>query len=248
MLHLNSVVYYNEIDPYCCQWLRNLIVDEQLPFGEVDQRDIREVTAHDVKGYTQCHFFAGIGGWAYALAIAGWPADREVWTGSCPCQPFSCAGKRRGEADDRHLWPDWGSLISVCHPPVVFGEQVAGRAATGWLDGVFDDLEAIGYACGAAIIPACSVGFPHQRDRLWFVADSDCGDQYRRDRAVQVGRGRRPQETAAVVPFLSEWAAQPAIPPVAYGISSRMEQCNAYGNAIVPQAAAEFIKAFMDCR
>ena len=179
------VVYYNEIDPYCCQWLRNLIVDEQLPFGEVDQRDIREVTANDVKGYSQCHFFAGIGGWAYALSLAGWPADRGVWTGSCPCQPFSCAGKRRGEADDRHLWPDWGSLISVCRPPVVFGEQVAGRAGRVWLSGVRADLEAMGYGVGAADLCAAGTGAPHIRQRLFWVADRAP------DRRQQVGEDGR---------------------------------------------------------
>ena len=177
------VVYYNEIDPYCCQWLRNLIVDEQLPFGEVDQRDIREVSANDVKGYRQCHWFAGIGGWAYALELAGWPADRGVWTGSCPCQPFSCAGKRQGEADDRHLWPDWGSLISICRPPVVFGEQVAGRAGRGWLSGVRADLEAMGYGVGAADLCAAGTGAPHIRQRLFWVAESSS------ERRQQVGRG-----------------------------------------------------------
>jgi DNA (cytosine-5)-methyltransferase 1 len=64
-----------------------------------------------LRGFTQCHFFAGIGVWSYALRLAGWPDDRPVWTGSCPCQPFSAAGKGAGFADERHLWPAWHHLI-----------------------------------------------------------------------------------------------------------------------------------------
>ena len=56
----------------------------------------------DIAGYTQCHFFAGIGIWSYALRLAGWPDDRQVWTGSCPCQPFSAAGKGEAFNDERH--------------------------------------------------------------------------------------------------------------------------------------------------
>lgn len=88
--------YYNENDPYAAQWLRNLITAGHIAKGDVDERSIVDVRADDLRGYTQCHFFAGIGGWSLALRLAGWPDDRPVWTGSCPCQPFSAAGK--GEA------------------------------------------------------------------------------------------------------------------------------------------------------
>ena len=88
--------YYNEFDPFAAAWLRGLIKTGQIAAGDVDERSITEVTADDVRGYTQCHFFAGIGGWSYALRLAGWPDTRPVWTGSCPCQPFSHAGKSGG--------------------------------------------------------------------------------------------------------------------------------------------------------
>jgi hypothetical protein len=112
----NGRSYYNEIDPYCAQWLRNLIGAGHIADGDVDERSIEDVRPDDVRGYTQCHFFAGVGVWSYALRLAGWPDDRPVWTGSCPCQPFSQAGKGAGFADERHLWPAWFHLIRECRP------------------------------------------------------------------------------------------------------------------------------------
>lgn len=168
---MSGRVYYNEIDPYCAAWLRTLIAAGHLPSGEVDTRSIVDVRADDLRGYVQCHFFAGIGGWPYALRLAGWPDERCVWTGSCPCQPFSVAGKRKGFDDERHLWPVWQNLIAERRPATVFGEQVASAAQ--WLRLVRSDLEALGYAVGAIPLEAASAGAYHKRDRFWFVADAD---------------------------------------------------------------------------
>jgi len=167
-----SNTFYNDNDPFVAQWLRNLIAAGIISGGIVDARDIREIKAEELTGYKRAHFFAGIGGWDFALKLAGWPPERPVWTGSCPCQPFSQAGRKKGFQDDRHLWPHWFRLIRECHPPVIFGEQVESQAAKAWLDTVFDDLEGIGYTCGAAVLPAASVGTPHLRHRIWFVAHS----------------------------------------------------------------------------
>jgi DNA (cytosine-5)-methyltransferase 1 len=164
--------YYNEIDPYAAQWLRNLIAAGHIAPGDVDERSINDVKADDLKSYTQCHFFAGIGVWSHALRLAGWPDDRPVWTGSCPCQPFSAAGKQQGTADDRHLWPVWFNLIRQRKPAVVFGEQVEAAIRHGWLDLVQTDLEGTNYRFAAVGIPAAGFGAPHIRQRLWFVADS----------------------------------------------------------------------------
>jgi len=162
--------YYNEIDPYAAQWLRNLIDAGLIPAGDVDQRSIADVAAADVRGYRQCHFFAGLGGWPEALWLAG-QQNAAVWTGSCPCQPFSLAGSRRGFADDRHLWPEWLRLIRECGPAIVLGEQVA--SATSWLGLVRSDLETLGYAVGAIPIEAASADSDQLRDRFWFVAHVD---------------------------------------------------------------------------
>ena len=95
------MTFYNENDPYAAAWLENLIACGEIPEGHVETDDIRLLTPRDLVGYAQCHFFAGIGGWPRALRLADWPDDIPVWSGSCPCQPFSGAGRRRGEEDER---------------------------------------------------------------------------------------------------------------------------------------------------
>ena len=82
--------YYNDSDPFVCAWLRNLIAAGHLPAGEVDERPIQEVQPDDVRSFTQCHFFAGIGGWAYALQLAAW-GDRPV----CSATRLSRKSRRR---------------------------------------------------------------------------------------------------------------------------------------------------------
>ncbi|AZV13744.1 DNA cytosine methyltransferase [Klebsiella pneumoniae] len=164
--------YYNEIDPFAAQWLRNLIAAGHIAPGEVDERSIEDVTPDDLKGFTQCHFFAGIGVWSHSLRLAGWPDDRPVWTGSCPCQPFSAAGKGDGFADERHLWPHFFHLISERRPQHVFGEQVASGNANTWFDLVQADLEGVGYAFGLVPFTSAGIGAPHIRERAYWVANS----------------------------------------------------------------------------
>lgn len=163
--------YYNENDPAAAHCIRALMADGVIAPGVVDDRSITEVQPDDLRGFKQCHLFAGGALWQLALRQAGWPDDRPVWTGSCPCQPFSAAGKHEGTDDPRHLWPHLHRLISAVRPPIVMGEQVSGKAGYGWLDGVCDDLEAEGYTCGAADIAACAIDAPHQRSRLWWYAE-----------------------------------------------------------------------------
>ncbi len=164
--------YYNEIDPYAAEWLRNLIKAGHIADGVVDERSIEDVRPDDLTDFVQCHFFAGIGVWSGALRRADWPDDRPVWTGSCPCQPFSKAGKGDGFDDERHLWPAWQHLISQCGPVFIFGEQVRSADSERWVDLVQADLEALGYAFGAVAFPSCSVGAPHDRPRVFWMADA----------------------------------------------------------------------------
>lgn len=167
--------YYNEHDKKAAAWLRELIKDGLITDGEVDERSIEDVLPTELAKFDRCHFFAGIGGWDYALQLAGWPDERKVWTGSCPCQPYSAAGKGGGFDDERHLWPAWFHLIDQCRPDTIFGEQVAAKSAMPWLDLVYSDLEGIGYTAGAIDFPAAGVGAFHIRQRLYFVVDSGRG-------------------------------------------------------------------------
>jgi DNA (cytosine-5)-methyltransferase 1 len=165
--------YYNEFDPFAAAWLRELIKAGHIADGEVDERSIEDVYPSDLRGFTQCHFFAGIGGWSLALRRAGWSDDRPVWTGSCPCQPFSAAGKGAGFSDERHLWPAFGHLIAERKPSIVLGEQVASKAVEPWIDLVHADLETLGYTFGCVPFPSASVGAPHIRDRAYWVANDN---------------------------------------------------------------------------
>lgn len=165
--------YYNEIDPYAAAWLRNLIQRGLIAPGHVDARDIRDIDPAELDGFTQCHFFAGLGGWSRALRLAGVPDSAPLWTGSCPCQPFSAAGQKKGLADERHLWPAFRWHIAKRRPPIVFGEQVASKDGRTWLAGVRDDLEAMGYAVGGADLCAPGAGACNIRQRLYWVALAD---------------------------------------------------------------------------
>lgn len=180
--------YYNEIDTYAAQWLRNLIAGGHIAPGEVDERSIEDVTPDDLRGFTQCHFFAGVGVWSHSLRLAGWPDDKPVWTGSCPCQPFSAAGKGDGFADERHLWPAFFHLIRERRPQHVFGEQVAAGNANVWFDLVQADLEGVGYAFGLVPFTSAGIGAPHIRERAYWVAHANSQIDDRRGNVRANGR------------------------------------------------------------
>jgi len=295
-------VLYNEFDPKAAAWLRWLVKEKLIPDGDVDERSICDLQPQDVAGYTHVHFFAGIGGWAYASLLAGWPPDRPLWTGSCPCQPFSVAGQGRGTDDPRHLWPHFFRLIRACRPPVVVGEQVAGKAGYGWFDGVGADLAGERYACRAVDIPAAAVDSPQIRQRLYWIAvagasssgsgrgsqqpagnvgdreaagrlegpgGAPSGDEggdlvdaegERRGGTEPVVRGGRHAAAGSDVcrTFWSDadWiqchdgkarrVADASAPLLAHGIPGRVVAWRGFGNAIVPQEAAEVLSALME--
>jgi len=298
------MIYYNEFNLESAAMLKQMMLDGIIPMGDIDTRSIKEVKSNELEKYKQCHFFAGIGGWAIALRMAGINESANIWTGSCPCQPFSSAGKQRGKEDDRHLWPAWFGLIKECKPTTIFGEQVASAITHGWLDDVYQGLESEGYAVGSAVLPACSVGTPHKRYRLWFVGhaehngrfanaehrgheqaiqdhqegtdsaiefkgtglSSDVADNNLRERlsgyqdetvkqngqARQVnfghsdGRAKNKWEGVWVnCPDGKQRLIEPEIPLLVDGFSNRRPILYGLGNAIVPQVAAEFIKAAM---
>ena len=242
--------YYNEFDPYSAQWLRNLIAEGLIAPGDVDDRSIKEVQPKDLDGYTQCHFFAGIGGWSLALRMAEWSDDEHVWTGSCPCQPYSAAGKGLRQSDERHLWPDWRRLIRESRPATIFGEQVDDAIAAGWLDDVFHDLETETYACAAAVLPARGIGAEHERQRLWWVADTGSAGLPRfkqqrksiRSSTASASSKRHHRFLPTGIQFVSGPDSLQSID----GLSRPVGIVRGFGNAIVPQVAAQFIAAFME--
>lgn len=242
--------YYNENDENAAAMLFELMKAGEIPKGFIDTRSITEVKPDDLEGYTQCHFFAGIGGWPIALRQAGWPEDKPVWTGSPPCQSWSVAGLRKGKDDKRHLWPVWERLIAERRPAEVFGEQVERAAAEGWLDEVYEMLEAQDYAVGTAVLPASAVGAPHRRERIFFVASNN------RSQRIQ---GQRPQPLQGEPAFswcqdvrgIEDLRGRPDLPEplvrsVSDGVHDNASILLALGNAIVPQVAAEFIGAYME--
>ena len=202
--------FYNEIDPFTAQWLRNLIDAGHIAPGVVDERSIWDISPNDLHGYTQCHFFAGIGVWSHALRSAGWPDDRPVWTASCPCQPFSAAGKGAGTSDERHAWPAVLWLAQARRPRTLFGEQVSSKDGLGWFDIVQADLDGEGYTVSGLDTCAAGVGAPHRRQRLYFVADADNAerredgaagnDSHREDSrwSEKAGRSRQCGEVSSV--------------------------------------------------
>jgi DNA (cytosine-5)-methyltransferase 1 len=248
------VNYYNEWDSFAAEWLKQLIKDGLIPDGEVDSRSIADVRPEDLKGFTQCHFFAGIGGWSRALQLAGWSPDRPVWTGSPPCQSFSTAGSRKGKDDERHLWPVFFDLIRECQPPTVFGEQVAAAIRFG-LNGV---REMDGKRSGGLNTQAQSMATPLARDQGGYKG----GSRIRNGKiSTDTLDGRAARLKRRDLWSDSTWGSseviycrdgkyrpiptQPALFPLAHGISNRVGILRGAGNAIVPQAAAEIIKAVM---
>jgi DNA (cytosine-5)-methyltransferase 1 len=260
--------YYNDNDPFAAHWLRTLIAAGLIADGDVDQRDVADVTAPDLRGYAQCHFFAGIGGWPRAARLAGLADDAAIWTASLPCQPLSQLGEQRGHVDQRHVWPAFFRLVAVRRPAVVFGEQVASADGREWLAGIRADLEHVGYAVGAADLPAALLGAPHRRQRLYWMGHAlgarleghaghgDDGDRSRRLDAP----AQRPAAATGASGALDHWRhfhvahlddgtrrrIEPGTCPVAHGVPARVGRLRGYGAAVVPQLAALFMRAGLE--
>lgn len=248
-----NIAYYNEFNLDAAAWLEELIRRGHIAPGQVDTRSIEDVRPDDLRGFTQCHFFAGIGVWSYALRRAGWDDDRPIWTGSCPCQPFSEAGKGAAFADERHLWPAFHHLIKVCKPSSILGEQVASSAVDDWIDLVHADMEALGYAFGSIPFPSAGVGAPQKRDRAYWMAYANnaerwpkesCGDNNNRT-APEWDKSHRDAWERLHGPSWLTTASE--FQQDADGSPARMVRLRGYGNAINAEAAQAWIETVMEC-
>lgn len=257
------LAYYNEIDPYCVQWLNNLMDAGLITNGFVDNRSIQDIPHDAPTGYTRQHYFAGIAGWDLAMQIAGWPDDLPLVTASCPCQPFSATGKHAGTKDTRHLWPDFYMLVAIHRPQLLCGEQVGSKAGRAWMARVYADLGDLGYRVGVLNLPAAGVGAPQVRQRLYFCAAH--GDRFRGE-----WHRKKPLQRESVlsrfqnVRSIEDLYGRPAIPEplvrrysdgIPPGVADGGPLSNpngarilhGIGNAIVPDLAAAFLQSFMDC-
>lgn len=198
------------------------------------------------------------GGWPIAFRLAGWPDSRPVWSGSCPCGPYSIVGKRQAQADARDLWPAWFSLMGP-ECPDIFGEQVADAIELGWYDRTADDLDTIQKSCWPVVLPSCATGQGNKGERLFFVAKANPQGLERHPRnereIIQRALSTGYAATPSICDFIEGWDGLKR--PIKPGISLLDDGLSAFdhrifsegiGNAINPQLAAEFIKAFMDIR
>jgi DNA (cytosine-5)-methyltransferase 1 len=329
-MRLNNKVYYNDIDKNAAAWLAQLCQMGLIANGTVDNRSITEIQAHELKQYTRLHFFAGIGGWDYALQLAGWPDDKPIVTASLPCQPFSEAGKGLGQRDERHLLPEFIELVKCSNWPLIVGEQVPAAIKHGWMDDLQLEMGKQGYTTGFVVLTAAGQGAPHIRKRIYWVSHykgtklqrsrntrerrdgssdvshlAECNQPKQGSRLLHTESQRRnifnaenvwppngkidtsantshsdhDQSPRMQFANSNEWhkpdwiycrddkyrPVKPSILPLAYGVSkgvgyssdpsapinanetqeARVMRFKGYGNAIVPQVAAQFLRAVM---
>jgi len=207
----HEIVSFCEIDPFCQKVLKKHWPDVPII------SDIREMKGSD---------FVPI----------------DLLTGGFPCQPFSTAGKRKGKADDRFLWPEMLRVISEAKPSWIIGENVSGIASTDYgmvVGQIKDDLGKKGYrVLPPIILPACSVGALHRRDRFWFLAHSM---RFRSSQSLQpIQRFERSEKNERIKRRQREfYVDKPEFLRMVDGLSSELDyaRLKALGNAIVPQVA-----------
>ena len=185
----------------------------------------------------------------------------DILTGGFPCQPYSTAGKRLGKADERHLFPEMLRCIKEVKPRWIVGENVRGLVS--WNGGlvfneVYDDLEREGYEVQSFLIPSAGVNAPHQRYRIWFVANSSSWriQGYRRESSYHKFQTNEFNQNNSKRKSIMDWKKFPTQSPICGGDDGipkeldsitfskwRNESIKAYGNAIVPQVAFQIFKA-----
>lgn len=196
-------------------------------------------------------------------AIDGAAEKVDIICGGFPCQPVSCAGKRKAQKDTRWLWPFFASVVDVLRPKSVFIENVPGLRTAGLRD-VLADLADLGFDAQWGCFSAEDVGAPHRRKRMFLLAYTD-GEFLRKQQGRRSGQGgtgaaesRRDGKASNVANTNCQpdhvspaqgcdlpgaaggswWAVEPDVGRVAYGVQGRVDRLRLLGNAVVPQQAA----------
>ncbi len=201
-----------EWDPYCCQVLRERAAEGWFPGLHVFEGDVRVFPASDWKGRVD-------------IIHAGFP-----------CQPHSVAGKRKGHADDRNLWPEVVRVVGEIRPPLVFLENVPGIISNGFVGFVLNDLADLRYDARWTLLGADQVGATHRRDRWFCLANATSYFEPRGGGAWTRGEGPTND---------GWWKTEPDVGRVADGVASRVDRLKALGNGQVPLQAALAFKILM---
>jgi DNA (cytosine-5)-methyltransferase 1 len=237
-------VWQVEIDDYC-----NDVLAKHWP-NVARYRDVKEV--HGIMAHATGTRRAENGNKEFRrqkgadVKVASCPSclpPVDVITGGFPCQPHSVAGKRRGAADDRNLWPEYLRIITDLKPAWVVGENVPGIVTT-YLDTVLSDLGGAGYEVATFEIPAVAFDAKHLRYRIFVVAHTIGEQSEWRNNGSEWGQRSQEESTRHGRPRGGveddRWPVEPSVDRVAYGVSNRVDRLRGLGNAVVPQVA-EFI-------
>lgn len=225
---------------------------ETIAFSEVDKYAVRVLNKN----------FPGVPNLGDVTKYEEWPelGPIDLCTGGFPCQPFSCAGKRRGSKDDRHLWPAMCAVVQRYQPTWIIGENVPGIIPME-LDSVLADMESLGYTCQTFVIPACAVDARHRRSRIWVMArNANKRDVSEEQQMEGYGESNDPSRICETIPDSpserhtsssqidvfgiesgSRWLPEPGVGRVAHGVPNRIHRLKGLGNSIVPQVAYELI-------
>jgi DNA (cytosine-5)-methyltransferase 1 len=260
-----TTIGFCEKEPYAQQILKErfgaVLADAESGAGQFqpsEREDLRNITSKHGAQRTTPRIHPDI----FTLNGADY-AGVDLLTGGFPCQPFSVAGKRKGAADERALWPEMLRVIDGAKPAWLIGENVAG-IVTMELDNILSDLEGIGYAAWPLVIPACAVDARHRRDRVWIVAHADESSCQRNERAERGASQRAEHQQHSGRQFESaicgmadgipegldggsrfcQWPEEDySTPRVTTGIKHRAHRLKGLGNSIVPNVAYEIIRA-----
>jgi len=164
--------------------------------------------------------------------------DVDVVAAGFPCQPVSSVGYKRGEDDERWLWPDTVRIVRALRPAWTVLENVPGILRHGF-GTVLGDLAAIGYDAEWHCLSACAFGAPHKRERVFIVAHTD--DERRSERTGDERPGGWTEPTNR-----REWSAEPGVDRMAYGVPRRVDRVRSLGNAVVPQVAEHVGRAIVE--